>query len=111
VDAARRPTSSAACRGATRVSRARPSSSARTTIISGAAARARWRPTISARFHHGADDNASGTAAVIALARAFAKAGGTPRTLVFVAFGAEEMGLLGSAHYVKQPAWPLDGRR
>jgi len=27
---------------------------------------------------------------------------------VFVAFGAEEMGLLGSAHYVKQPAWPLD---
>ena len=59
-------------------------------------------------IHHGADDNASGTAAVIALARAFAKTGGTPRTLVFVAFGAEEMGLLGSAHYVKQPAWPLD---
>src|SRR6185436_5980562 len=55
-----------------------------------------------------ADDNASGTAAVIALARAFAKVGGTLRTLVFVAFGAEEMGLLGSAHYVKQPAWPLD---
>ena len=59
-------------------------------------------------IHHGADDNASGAAAVIALAQAFAKAGGTPRTLVFVAFGAEEMGLLGSAHYVKQPAWPLD---
>jgi len=58
--------------------------------------------------HHGADDNASGTAAVIALAQAFAKAGGAPRTLVFVAFGGEEMGLLGSAHYVKQPAWPLD---
>ena len=59
-------------------------------------------------IHHGADDNASGTAAVIALAHAFAKAGGAPRTLVFAAFGAEEMGLLGSAHYVKHPAWPLD---
>ena len=59
-------------------------------------------------IHHGADDNASGTAAVIALAQAFAKAGGAPRTLVFAAFGAEEMGLLGSAHYVKHPPFPLD---
>ena len=58
-------------------------------------------------IHHGADDNASGTAAVLALARAFAAAGGTPRTLVFVAFAGEELGLLGSAHYTKHPAWPL----
>jgi hypothetical protein len=65
-------------------------------------------PDDTGAIHHGADDNASGTAAVIALAQAFAKAGGAPRTLVFVAFGAEEMGLLGSAHYVRQPAWALD---
>ena len=57
--------------------------------------------------HPGADDNASGTAAVLGLARAFAAAGGAPRTLVFVLFAGEEMGLLGSTHYVKQPAHPL----
>jgi len=54
--------------------------------------------------HPGADDNASGTAAVMGLARAFGAAGGTPRTLVFVAFAGEEMGILGSAHYVTHPA-------
>lgn len=59
-------------------------------------------------IHHGADDNASGTAAVLALARAFAAAGGTPRTLVFIAFAGEELGLLGSAHHTKHPAWPLE---
>lgn len=59
-------------------------------------------------IHPGADDNASGTAAVIGLARAFAAGGGAPRTLVFVAFAGEEMGLLGSAHYVKNPAHPLE---
>jgi peptidase M28-like protein/PDZ domain-containing protein/PA domain-containing protein len=58
--------------------------------------------------HPGADDNASGTAAVLGLARAFAAAGGAPRTLVFVAFSGEEMGLLGSAHYVRHPALPLE---
>ncbi|HEV8642631.1 MAG TPA: M20/M25/M40 family metallo-hydrolase [Methylomirabilota bacterium] len=58
--------------------------------------------------HPGADDNASGTAAVMGLARAFAAAGGAPRTLVFVAFAGEEMGLLGSTHYVKHPAVGLD---
>jgi hypothetical protein len=57
--------------------------------------------------YHGADDNASGTAVVLALARAYAAAGGPPRTLVVVFFGAEELGLVGSSHYVKQPAWPL----
>jgi hypothetical protein len=57
--------------------------------------------------YHGADDNASGTAVVLGLARAFAAAGGSPRTLVVVLFGAEEVGLVGSGHYVKRPAWPL----
>jgi peptidase M28-like protein/PDZ domain-containing protein len=59
-------------------------------------------------LHPGADDNASGTAAVIELARAFAAAGGTPRTLVFALFSAEEMGMLGSAAYVRQPPVPLE---
>ena len=60
------------------------------------------------QIYHGADDNASGTAAVLGLARAFAAAGGAPRTLVFALFGAEELGLLGSAHYVRHPAVPLE---
>jgi hypothetical protein len=60
------------------------------------------------QIHPGADDNASGTAVVMALARAFAAAGGTPRTLVFAAFSGEELGLLGSAEYVRRPAVPLD---
>lgn len=59
------------------------------------------------KIHPGADDNASGTAAVMALARAFAASGGTPRTLVFVAFSGEEMGLLGSSWYVSHPVVPL----
>jgi hypothetical protein len=59
-------------------------------------------------IHPGADDNASGTAAVMGLARACAAAGGLPRTLVFVAFAGEEMGLLGSSYYVKHPAHPIE---
>lgn len=54
--------------------------------------------------HPGADDNASGTAAVMGLARAFAASGGAQRTLVFIAFAGEEMGILGSTYYVKHPA-------
>ncbi|HEY3186102.1 MAG TPA: M28 family peptidase, partial [Solirubrobacteraceae bacterium] len=57
--------------------------------------------------HPGADDNASGTAAVLALARHFAATGGTPRTLVFALFGGEELGLLGSGAYVQHPPFPL----
>jgi hypothetical protein len=58
----------------------------------------------------GADDNASGTAVVVSLARAFARAARSEppaRTLVFALFSGEELGLLGSAHYVRQPAVPL----
>ena len=57
--------------------------------------------------HPGADDNGSGAAGVIALAKAFAGSG-AKRTLVFVAFAGEEMGLLGSSHYVKNPPWPIE---
>ena len=58
--------------------------------------------------YHGADDNASATAAVIALAEAFA-ANPTPpkRSLMFLIFEAEEDGLLGAFHYVEHPLVPL----
>ena len=59
-------------------------------------------------IHHGADDNASGTSAVLELARQFAKEKKNKRTLIFMAFGGEEEGLLGSKHYVNNPVWPLD---
>jgi hypothetical protein len=55
--------------------------------------------------HHGADDNASGSADLLELARALPK---TRRTIVFAGFSGEEMGLLGSAHYVKEPLVPLE---
>jgi len=51
--------------------------------------------------HYGADDNASGVAALIELASAFAlKKTETKRSIIFVAFGAEEMGLVGSKYFV-----------
>ena len=56
----------------------------------------------------GADDNASGTAVVLELARTFASAGGTARTLVFVLFSGEELGLLGSRHYIRNPTVPIE---
>jgi membrane-associated protease RseP (regulator of RpoE activity) len=56
----------------------------------------------------GADDNASGTAVVLELARAFATAGGAPRTLVFALFSGEEIGLRGSRHYVGNPTVPIE---
>jgi membrane-associated protease RseP (regulator of RpoE activity) len=63
--------------------------------------------TVRDETYHGADDNGSGTALVVGLARAFAEAGGAPRTLVFVLFGAEEIGLVGSGHYVRRAAIPV----
>jgi hypothetical protein len=56
----------------------------------------------------GADDNASGTAVVLELAQAFATAGGASRTLVFALFSGEELGLLGSRHYVRNPTVPIE---
>lgn len=57
------------------------------------------------QIHPGADDNASGTAALLEIAKAMAKLE-NKRTLVFIAFSAEEMGLLGSRHYVNHPEFP-----
>jgi hypothetical protein len=51
--------------------------------------------------HPGADDNASGTAALLAVARAFAAGPAPRRPLLFVAFSGEELGVLGSAWLVK----------
>ena len=60
------------------------------------------------RIYNGADDNASGTTALLELAEAFAKSGKQPEhTLIFAAFSAEEVGLVGSKHYVKHPILPL----
>ncbi len=55
----------------------------------------------------GADDNASGAAALLELARRLARRP-TARTIVFVAFDAEELGLLGSEHFVRHAPLPLD---
>lgn len=58
--------------------------------------------------HNGADDNASGVAALIELAQYFASGRNRPaRTIIFIAFGAEEEGMLGSAHFVSHPVVPL----
>lgn len=64
-------------------------------------------PSHYGEIHPGADDNASGTAGLILLARAFARSGGPRRSLVFAAFSAEELGILGSSHYAKSPPIPL----
>jgi len=58
---------------------------------------------------NGADDNASGTAGLLEIAEAFSKLPHAPRrSILFVAFSAEEMGLLGSQYYVDNPLFPLD---
>jgi len=62
----------------------------------------------SSDIHHGADDNASGTAAIIELARQFAKDKSNKRTIIFIAFSGEEDGLFGSKYYVNNPVFPLD---
>ena len=58
------------------------------------------------RVFLGADDNASGAAVLLGLARV-AQERAYDRTILFVAFGAEEAGLVGSGVYVADPAWPL----
>ena len=63
----------------------------------------------SGQIHHGADDNASGTAAVIEMARAAVDARKEfRRSIVFMTFAGEEHGLLGSSYYVNHPVMPLE---
>ncbi len=60
------------------------------------------------RIMNGANDNASGTATVLALAEAFARHSARPRrTLVFMLYFGEEKGLIGSRYYARHPLFPL----
>ena len=66
-------------------------------------------PNVAGQVHNGADDNASGTAALIEIARAAVENRARfARTTVFVAFAGEELGLIGSAQYVANPVLPLE---
>ncbi|HEX5818199.1 MAG TPA: M28 family peptidase [Gemmatimonadales bacterium] len=60
------------------------------------------------RIYNGAADNAIGVGEMLSVAEAFSRAKVKPRrSLVFIAFTAEEYGLIGSAHYVAHPTWDL----
>jgi hypothetical protein len=64
------------------------------------------------QIHPGADDNASGVAVMLELARNLAAADRPQRNLVFVAFSGEEAGRAGSKHFVESPnPFPLEGVR
>ncbi len=66
-------------------------------------------PSQIGQIHPGADDNASGTAGVLELARLLApRKGQLQRGVLFANFAGEELGLLGSAEWVKEPTLPLD---
>lgn len=56
---------------------------------------------------HGAQDDVSGVAALIEIARELAQQK-WPRTIIFIAFGAEETGIIGSLYYGAHPAWSLE---
>jgi hypothetical protein len=65
-------------------------------------------PDSTGRVHNGADDNASGTAALLEIARRLGPRR-PARTLVFIAFSGEELGVLGSTYFVKHPlVEPID---
>lgn len=62
-----------------------------------------------AAVHNGADDNGSGTVALLEIARqVVARVGENRRRIVFIAFSAEEVGLIGSQYYVQSPVFPLE---
>jgi hypothetical protein len=66
-------------------------------------------PSQIGQIHPGADDNASGTAGVLELARLLApQRGQLKRSILFMNFAGEELGLLGSAAWVKDPTRPLN---
>jgi len=60
-------------------------------------------------IHHGADDNASGSAGLLEMAQYFSsRVQSLKRSLMFIAFSGEELGVLGSDYYVKHPYKPLE---
>jgi Zn-dependent M28 family amino/carboxypeptidase len=66
-------------------------------------------PSQIGEIHHGADDNASGTAGLLEMARlASQNRQSLKRSVLFIAFAGEELGLLGSAYFTGQPTIPLD---
>jgi S1-C subfamily serine protease len=66
-------------------------------------------PSQIGQIHPGADDNGSGTAGVLEMARMFApQKGQLRRGILFMSFAGEELGLLGSAAWVREPTHPLD---
>jgi hypothetical protein len=65
-------------------------------------------PSLAGTIHPGADDNASGTAGVIELARWFSSQPKQKRGILFLTFAGEELGLLGSSYFVNHPLLPLD---
>ncbi len=60
------------------------------------------------RIRNGAVDNATGTATLLEIARAFAKGKWPERSIVFIGYTAEEKGLLGAEYYVAHPIYPLE---
>jgi hypothetical protein len=65
-------------------------------------------PKARGEVHNGADDNASGTVALLEMAEWFGKLENRPRrSLLFLSFSGEELGLLGSLYYVEHPIVPL----
>ena len=60
------------------------------------------------RIYNGADDDASGTTAVIELARVFSASARPARTLIFVLFGSEELGGYGNRYFLDHPPVPLE---
>ncbi|MDX1393232.1 MAG: M20/M25/M40 family metallo-hydrolase [Gemmatimonadota bacterium] len=67
------------------------------------------RPIDGDSIFNGADDNGSGTSALLELAEALGELDHRPRrSIVFAAFGAEEQGLIGSSWYVSQPPFPIE---
>ena len=65
-------------------------------------------PERHSEIHNGADDNASGSAGLLTLARAFGSGPRPRRSLVLAAFTGEEAGLAGSSHYVETPSLPIE---
>src|SRR5437773_290353 len=116
--------SSASSRGATRSCMTSTSRLARTTITwvtpRAKSSRTSWardgrmraagspRGTVDDRIWNGADDDGSGTASLLSMAKAFVTGPKLKRSLLFVWHAGEEKGLLGSRYFVDYPTVPLE---
>jgi hypothetical protein len=86
-------------------------SSESTLVIGGHYDHLGWRISSTSRqpeIHNGADDNASGIAGLLEVARILSEQPERDRHVLFIGFGAEEMGLIGSRHFVNHPLVPLN---